>query len=118
MNRLRYGALLAMVILAGVGTLLISARSTPPLPSPLPPTSSTRAIDVGGQPETTAVPLYTYLIDVAGWYEMTPNETAVASPINLSIDGLKALPNSVGRWKGAPYDFGAAVAIPSPIRAG
>lgn len=95
MSRLRYVALLAIVILAGVGTLLISARSTPPLPSP--------------QLETTAVPLYSYLIDVAGWYEITPNETAVASPINLSIDGLKALPTSVGRWKGAPYDFGAAV---------
>lgn len=95
MSRLRHVALLAMVILAGVGTVLVSARSTPPVPSP--------------QPETTTVPLYSYLIDVAGWYEITPNETAVASPINLSIDGLKALPTSVAHWKGTPYDFGAAV---------
>ena len=95
MSRFRYVALLAMVILAASGTFLISMRSTPPLP-PSPP-------------GTTANLLYSYFIDVAGWYETTPNETAVASPINLSIDGLKALPTSVGRWKGAPYDFGPAV---------
>jgi hypothetical protein len=83
------------VLLAGAGTLLLSARSTPSLPSPTP--------------ETAAVPMHSYLIDVAGWYEITPNETAVASPIDLSIDGLKALPTSIGSWRGVPYDFGAAV---------
>lgn len=91
----RYVALLAVVLLTGGSMLLLSARPTPPLPLP--------------QPMGTAAPLHSYLIDVAGWYEITPNETAVASPIDLSIDGLKTLPTSMGHWNGAPYDFGAAV---------
>jgi Protein of unknown function (DUF3485) len=95
MSRLRYVALLTIVILAGVGTLLISARSTPPLPSP--------------QPETTAAPLHSYLIDVAGWYEITPNEAAVSSAIDFSIDDLKELPQALGRWKGEPITLGAEV---------
>lgn len=109
MSRLRYAALFAIVLLAGAGTLLLSAHSAPPLPYPQPPTSSTWPIEVGGQPETTPVPMHSYLIDVAGWYETTPNETAVASPIDLSINRLKALPISVGSWTGEPYDFGSAV---------
>ncbi len=64
MSRLRYVALIAIMLVAGVATLLLSARAAPPLPTP--------------QPETTAVPLYSYNIDVAGWYEKTPNESVVA----------------------------------------
>jgi len=95
MSRWRYFALLAMVMLAGIGTLLVNARPTPSLPTPMP--------------ESTPATMYSYLIDVAGWYEITPNETAVASPIDLSIGGLKTLPTRLGRWSGAPYDFGSAV---------
>ena len=74
----------------------MTTRAAPPLPTPAP--------------ATTPVPLHTYLIDVAGWYAITPNETAVATPFDFSIDDLKTLPVQVGRWSGAPYDFGSAVA--------
>lgn len=95
MSRLRYALLLALVILAGLATLLVTTRAVPPIPTP--------------SPETTPVPLHTYLVDVAGWYEITPNETAVATPFDFTLSGLKALPSQVGRWSGSPYDFGSAV---------
>ncbi len=95
MSRLRYVALFAIILVAGVATVLLSARATPPLPTPAPP--------------STPVPLNTYNIDVAGWYQITPNESAVASPLDLTIGGLTALPAQLGRWSGAPYDLGSAV---------
>lgn len=95
MSRMRYAALLAVVILAGLATLLVTTHAAPPIPTPAP--------------ETTPVPLHTYLIDVAGWYEITPNETAVATPFDFSIGDLKALPSQVGRWSGASYAYGSAV---------
>lgn len=52
---------------------------------------------------------YTYLIDVAGWYEITPNESAVASPYDYSIDGLKTLPAKIGLWTGSPLALGSEV---------
>ncbi|MBI3536244.1 MAG: EpsI family protein, partial [Chloroflexi bacterium] len=57
----------------------------------------------------TWTPLNSYLIDVAGWYEITPNESAVFSPFDLSIEGLKSLPATVGSWRGEPYDMGPAI---------
>ncbi|MDE3089681.1 MAG: exosortase-associated EpsI family protein [Chloroflexota bacterium] len=90
----RYAALIVVVILVGAGTLLLSVRTAPPLPTP--------------DAAATVEPMYSYLIDVAGWYEITPNERAVSSPIDLSIEGLKALPATVGNWSGAPYDIGIA----------
>ncbi len=97
MSRLpiRSVALFSIVLAAGIGTALLSARATPPRPTPVPP--------------STPVPMHSYLIDVAGWYEITPNESAVASPLDLTIGGLKALPTQLGRWSGAPYDLGSAV---------
>jgi Protein of unknown function (DUF3485) len=97
MSRLpiRSVALFSIVLAAGIGTALLSARATPPRPAPVPP--------------STPVPMHSYLIDVAGWYEITPNESAVASPLDLTIGGLKALPTQLGRWSGAPYDLGSAV---------
>jgi len=50
-----------------------------------------------------------YLIDVAGWYEITSNESAVASLFDLTIEDLKALPPTLGRWTGTPYDIGPGV---------
>ena len=91
-----YFALLALLVVVGIATWFIAyARPVPPLPTPVAATAAT--------------PLYSYLIDVAGWYEITPNERAVASPFDLSIDGLKALPQNAGRWIGTPYDSGSAV---------
>ena len=89
-------ALLALVLLVGLATFLVSyARPTPPVPTPLAP--------------STFVPMYSYLMDVAGWYEITSNERAVASPIDLSIGVLQALPPRLGAWVGSPHDYGAAV---------
>ena len=95
-NTLRPVALFALLLIAGIATLLITyARPTPAPPTPIA--------------DSTATPMHTYLIDVAGWYEITPNESAVASPFDLSIEGLKELPPQIGRWNGAPYENGAAV---------
>ncbi len=91
----RYALLWAMILFAGLGTLDLSTRSTAP-PSETIAKSS------------IALP-YTFLIDVAGWYEITPNERAVASAIDFSIDNLKELPQALGRWKGEPITLGAEV---------
>ena len=89
-------ALLGLLLIVGSATLLITyARPIPAPPTPLA--------------QSSTPPMYTYLIDVAGWYEITPNESAVASPFDLSIEGLTALPPQIGQWEGAPYDYGTAV---------
>ena len=94
-STLRYALLWAMILFAGLGTLDLSTRST-------------------AQPRETiakssiALP-YTFLIDVAGWYEITPNERAVASAIDFSIGNLKELPQSLGRWNGEPFTLGPEI---------
>lgn len=98
-QNLRSIALLAVLVLVGIATLLVTYARPTPTP-PLPPTPVAAS---------TPTPMFSYLIDVAGWYEITPNESAVASPIDLSIDGLKALPTTVGNWSGQPYTLGPAV---------
>ncbi len=93
---LRPLVLLVFLLLVGGATLFIAyARPTPP-----PPTLSA---------SSSAVPLFTYLIDVAGWYEITPNERAVASPFDLSIENLNALPPRIGHWQSEPIQLGDAV---------
>jgi hypothetical protein len=88
--------LLVLLALVGGTTLFIAyARPTSP-----PPTQIARA--------NAPLP-YTYLIDVAGWYEITPNERAVASPFDLSIENLKTLPPQIGRWQSEPFPLGNAV---------
>jgi hypothetical protein len=89
-------ALLVLLVIVGSATLFITYAR--PTPAPSPPLA-----------QSSATLMYTYLIDVAGWYEITPNESAVASPFDLSIEGLKTLPPKIGKWEGAPYDYGAAV---------
>lgn len=91
----RYLFLLMILIATGIVVTLIIRRPTPVPPPPLR--------------STDAVRLNTYLIDVAGWYEITPNERAVATPLDLTIGGLKALPNQLGRWTSSPYALGAEV---------
>lgn len=74
-----------ILVIAVLATFVIAfSRPTPPVPA------------------TTSLK-YSYLIDVAGWYEITPNESAVASPYDFSIESLKALPDKIGRWNGSPY---------------
>jgi hypothetical protein len=87
--------LLGLLLLVGIATLLITYAH--PASEPLPAGRS------------LATPLRTYLIDVAGWYEITPNERAVASPFDLSIDGTNALPLQIGSWQSEPYALGNEV---------
>jgi hypothetical protein len=87
--------LLAILMTAGIAVALISSRVPPAPPSPMPLVDYAR--------------LNTYLIDVAGWYEITPNESLVATPFDFTIDGLKTLPDKIGRWTSAPYQLGPEV---------
>jgi len=91
---LRYIFLFTILFLVGIAVVFIAVRETPAPPVPV------RSGDV--------VRLNTYLIDVAGWYEITPNESAVATPLDLTIDGLK-MPDKLGRWTSTPYPLGSEV---------
>ncbi len=94
--RIRQTVLLGLVLVAGLVTYAIAFGRVYFSP-PVPPT-----------PDASAAHLYSFLIDVAGWYEITPYERAVASPFDLSIDA-RALPAAIGKWSGTPYDYGRAV---------
>ncbi len=91
----RYILLFAIFILVGVAMTLVSLRPTPAPPAPVA--------------MSTAAPYHSYLLDVAGWYEITPNESVIATPIDFSIDGLKVLPELLGRWRSSPYQLGPEV---------
>jgi hypothetical protein len=98
MKNFRAFALAALVLVAIVATYFIAfARPTPVAPQP----STQSRTDLK----------YTYLIDVAGWYEITPNESAVASPYDFSIAGLKEMPRQIGQWAGEPIALGEAVDV-------
>ncbi len=91
----RWLALLAILLFVALATFFVAyARPAPP-----PSIAATSA----------AAPSYAYLIDVAGWYEITPNESAVSSPLDFSMDNLKALPPTLGQWSRAPYELGPEV---------
>jgi hypothetical protein len=92
---IRYILLFAILIFVGIAVAFISTR-----PTPAPPT-------VARQSSTAR--LNSYVIDVAGWYEITPHERAVGSPFDLTIDGLKELPRALGRWNSSPIQLGAEV---------
>lgn len=83
-----------MLFIAALGTIaIVFLRPTPPPPA-TPVASDLK---------------YSYIVDVAGWYEITPNESAVASAYDFSIDSLKALPTRIGRWNGLPVSLGSEV---------
>jgi hypothetical protein len=86
----------AILLAATVATYLIAFARPAPV-APRPPAQSRGDLK------------YTYLIDVAGWYEITPNESAVASAYDFSIDRLKTLPERIGAWSGSRYEMGNAV---------
>jgi hypothetical protein len=52
--------------------------------------------------EATPVPEFVYFLDVEGWYRVTPYETVVSSPFDLTPDSSEAmsesLPDKVGDW--------------------
>ena len=92
-------ALFVVIMVVAMATVFVTYVRPTPLPPALPRPDGT----------STTAPMFTYLVDVAGWYEITPNERAVAGPIDLSIDGLKALPTTLGHWLGEPYALGPDV---------
>lgn len=91
----RYIALFLLLILVGIAVTFISTRPTPAPPTPVRQANTAR--------------LNAYLIDVAGWYEITPNERAVGSPFDLTIGSLKELPRTLGRWQSEPIQLGGQV---------
>lgn len=91
---------LVLGIILSVGAIITFAL-TFMRPTPAPPTLSANAGDLK----------YSYLLDVAGWYEITPNESAVASSYDFSLDAMKALPTKIGNWNGEPVDLGDDVGI-------
>lgn len=87
--------LLFFVLLGGAGTtFFVAQRAAPPLPDPtvLPDK-----------------PQHVYLMDVAGWYEITPNEAAVLSAYDFAIGSMSEMPEEIGDWNGQPYSYGDAV---------
>ena len=92
----RYIFLLTLLALTGIAVALITTRATPAPPPVLTPSTDFTKLD-------------SYLIDVAGWYEITPNESVVATPLDFSIGELKALPDKLGRWSSSPYQLGPEV---------
>jgi len=52
-------------------------------------------------PKAESQVLYSVHIDLAGWYETTPNERVVAGPYDLRFTSLPgSLPLALGAWKG------------------
>jgi len=55
------------------------------------------------EPEAPEQPPAGYVVfaDTAGWYKQTPNEVALQTPFDPSLDGLPgSLPRSIGPWLG------------------
>jgi hypothetical protein len=75
-----------------------AARLSAELPSPPESTG-----DSGMPP-----PAYVYFVDVEGWYRITPHETVVRSPYDLSAANTEALaealPGTLGEWQQVGQD--------------
>ena len=51
-------------------------------------------------------------VDTAGWYLRTPNETAVLTPLDLTLDALPAsVPMTLGQWHGADRVHDSAIDV-------
>jgi hypothetical protein len=63
----------------------------------------TERTTVESQPSTMPAAGYTYFLDVEGWYRITPYETVVRSPYDLTAGSTEAmaaaLPVAVGEWQ-------------------
>lgn len=77
----------------------LEARASAELPRPATAVPSGDSISA---PETTPEPEFVYFLDVEGWYRVTPYETVVSSPYDLTADSSEAmsesLPDKVGDW--------------------
>lgn len=94
MNR-RNLIVLALLLIAALATLFIATRPPPPAPTSNAKTS-------------IALP-FVYLLDVAGWYEITPHESAVASALDFSIENLKEFPPTLGAWRSEAIKLGSEI---------
>lgn len=58
--------------------------------------------------EIGSQPVFTYFVDVEGWYRITPFEVVVRSPFDLTAESseamAEALPASIGGWQQAGPD--------------
>jgi hypothetical protein len=65
-------------------------------------TPSEQSDELGEHTAEAALP-YVYFVDVEGWYRITPYETVVRSPYDLSGDSSEAvaaaIPSAVGEWQ-------------------
>ncbi len=70
-----------------------------------PPGAETSALDPVSPGET-----HVLYIDLAGWYGRTPDEVAVVSPYDLTLDGLPAgLPRRIGAWTSTDREADPAI---------
>jgi hypothetical protein len=61
-------------------------------------------------PALAAHPGYTFFADTEGWYRITPNERAVVSPYQLTLDKLPgSLPLQLGDWHGVDLPNGPEI---------
>lgn len=77
------------------------------------------ALSLGARREAPVPPAPTdgriLFVDRAGWYRRTPDEVAVLSPFDLTIDGLtESLPHALGAWTG--FDRGHDPAVDEYLR--
>jgi hypothetical protein len=57
-----------------------------------------------------ARPGHIFFADTEGWYRITPDETAVVSPYQLTLDALPAsLPVQIGDWRGVDLPNGPEI---------
>jgi hypothetical protein len=60
-----------------------------------------RGHNVTAEPVAAAQNTHVLYADVAGWYERTPDEVAILSPFDLSLEGIASgLPYDLGEWRG------------------
>jgi EpsI family protein len=86
-DSLRLAAALALLLVATAAAFMLNHAGNP-LPAPAAPEQA-----VLGTP---------YLVDVEGWYQITPQERAVTSRYDLRLSALPgSLPMQIGEWQGA-----------------
>jgi hypothetical protein len=86
-DSLRLAAALALLTAAAMAAFFLNRAG-----NPLPPATLAAATDPGTP----------YLVDVEGWYQITPQERAVTSRFDLSLSALpSSLPMQIGPWSGS-----------------
>lgn len=96
-NSRRY-LVIIVLLLAGVGLTWGQRWSSAANLPPEPPAEAQES-----QTSGTAATYHTYFVDVEGWYRITPYETVVRSPYDLTAESTEAmaqaLPATLGDWQ-------------------